>query len=330
MGVVSYVGMVGIVLVIGFAIPRFEPEVVEHLSRQVELDRTKGTGLFLVAILWSFLPLLGGAQAGRGELWVAGSAVAGGGFYLVAVAASSLDEHRLLHRATDQTPEGVTAGTGDDVVAISGVPSFENEDDVTTPFSGVPSVHTEWIVQRRRRIGFRKTWNAIASGVAHVPFTLGGGAVRVDAGRARAFTDAELHRTVDPDEDLPGRTDEAFLRKHEALPDPDDREKSFTFVEQFVPADEHVTVVGTPRQGDEPGQVVVDEAPPDDLLGTHADYTDGDGSDADAVLIRGRYGEAASQLRRRVYGAGFLGGLMVVGGQVLAFWLSSASIGGLF
>jgi len=114
--------------------------------------------------------------------------------------------------------------------------------------------------------------------------------------RARlAFTDAELHRTVDPDEDLPGRTDEAFLRKHEALPDPDDREKSFTFVEQFVPADEHVTVVGTPRQGDEPGQVVVDEAPPDDLLGTHADYTDGDGSDADAVLIRGRYGEAASQ-----------------------------------
>jgi len=66
-------------------------------------------------------------------------------------------------------------------------------------------------------------------------------------------------------------------------------------VEQFVPADEHVTVVGTPRQGDEPGQVVVDEAPPDDLLGTHADYTDGDGSDADAVLIRGRYGEAASQ-----------------------------------
>jgi len=207
MGVVSYVGMVGIVLVIGFAIPRFEPAVVEHLSRQVELDRTKGTGLFLVAILWSFLPLLGGAQAGRGELWVAGSAVAGGGFYLVAVAASSLDEHRLLHRATDQTPEGVTAGTGDDVVAISGVPSFENEDDATTPFSGVPSVHTEWIVQRRRRIGFRKTWNAIASGVAHVPFTLGGGAVRVDAGRAWAFTDAELHRTVDPDEDLPvGRT----------------------------------------------------------------------------------------------------------------------------
>ncbi|MCU4800989.1 hypothetical protein OB920_11470 [Halobacteria archaeon HArc-gm2] len=330
MGVVSYAGVVGIVIVVGFAIPRFEPAVVDHLSRQVELDRTKGIGLFAVAVLWMFLPLLGGAEAGEGELWVAGSAVAGGGFYLVAVAASSLDEHRLLDRATRYGPDAVPPGASDDVVAISGVPSVERETDATTPFSGVPAVHTEWMVQRRRRIGFRKTWSAIASGVEHVPFTLGDGAVRVEAGRARAFTDAELHRTVDPDEDLPSRTDGAFLRDHEALPDPDDREKSLTLIEQFVPADEHVTVVGTPRQGGEPGQVVVDEAPPDDLLGTHADYTAGDGSEADAVLIRGDLDAAASQLRRRVYGAGILGGIMVIGGQLLAFWLSPATLSGLF
>jgi len=330
MGVVTYVGMVGLVLGIGFAIPRFEPAVVDHLSRQVELDRTKGIGLFVVAVLWMFLPLLAGADTGRGELWMAGAALAGGGFYLVAVAASSLDEHRLLDRATRYGPDAVPPGANDDLVAVSGVPSVESEDAAKTPFSGVPAVHTEWVVQRPRRIGLRETWSSIASGVEHVPFTLGDGAVRVEAGRARAFTDAELHRVVDPDEDLPDRTDETVLRDHESLPDPGDREKPLTFVEQFVPADEHVTVVGTPRQGDEPGQVVIDAAPPDDLLGTHADYTTGDGSEADAVLIRGDLDTAASQLRRRVYGAGILGTAMVVGGQLLAFWLSPATLGGLF
>ena len=328
MGVVSYFGMVGLVLVIGFAVPRFEPSVVEHLSRQTALDRTKGSVLFVVAILWMFLPSLAGADAARGELWLAGTAVAGLGFYLVAIAASSLDEHRILNRATQVRPRAVTPDAGDDAVATAGVPAKRDADGALTPFSGVPAVHTDWLVQSRQRIGLRKTWRSLASGVVNAPFTLGDGAVYVEPGRARAFTDAELYRTVDPDEELPEGA-AAFLRDHESLPDPDDREQTLRFTEQFVPADEPVTVVGTPRQGDEPGRVVVDDAPPDALLGTHADYTAGDGSEVDVVLLRGDVDDAQSRLHRRVHWLGVAGIAMILGGQLFAFWLSPATLGGL-
>lgn len=329
MGVVSYVGMVGISLVIGLAVPRIEPAAVEHISRELGLDRTKGTVLFVTALLWAFLPFLAGANTDGGELWLAGPAVAGMGFYLVSIAASSYDEHRILSHATQLRPGTVAPEAGDDVVAIAGVPSMQDPDAAKTPFSGVPAVHTNWLVQRRQRTGLRQTWRTVASGVETAPFTVRDGAVRVESGRTRAFTDAELFRTVDPDEDVPERA-AAFLRNHESLPDPADREKTLRFMEQFVPADEPVTVVGTPRQGGEPGQVVVDDAPPDGLLGTHADYTASDGSEADAVLIRGDVDAARSRLRKRVYWLGFAGVAMILGGQLFAFWLSSATVSGIF
>lgn len=328
MGVVSYFGMVGLVLVIGVAVPRIQPAVVEQMSREIGLDRGKGWILFAVAILWAFLPFLAGADVGEGKLWVAGSAVAGMGFYLVAIAASSRDEYRILNRTTKLDPAKVTPGSAGDVVATAGVPSKPSADAAKTPFSGVPAVHTDWLVQRRRRIGLRKTWSAVASGVENAPFTLGGGAVRVDSGRTRAFSDAELFRTVEPDEALPERA-ATFLRDHESLPDPADRGNTLRFMEQFVPADEPVTVVGTPRQGDEPGQVVVDDAPSDALLGTHADYTAGDGSETDVVLIRGDAHGAQARLRKRLYWLGFAGVAMILGGQLFAFWLSSATLGGM-
>lgn len=100
-------------------------------------------------------------------------------------------------------------------------------------------------------------------------------------------------------------------------------------MESYLPADEPVTVVGTPRQGEEPGTVVVDEAPPAELLGTHADYATPEDVDPEAVLIRGDVDDAARRLRKRVTWLGGGGAAMVLGGQFLAFWLSSATLGAL-
>lgn len=163
------------------------------------------------------------------------------------------------------------------------------------------------------------------SAVTATEFTLGDGAVQVRGGRHRVCTDAEHHPTYDPDEELPGPAAD-FLREHPALPDPGERSATLRFGETYLPADEPVTVVGVPRQGAEPGSLVVDTAPPDDLLGTHADHAIPEDTEPEAVLVRGGADEAARRLRRRVSGLGGAGLAMVLGGQWLAFRLSSASL----
>ncbi|PSP33158.1 hypothetical protein BRC63_10765 [Halobacteriales archaeon QH_10_70_21] len=100
-----------------------------------------------------------------------------------------------------------------------------------------------------------------------------------------------------------------------------DREQPLRFLETFVPAEEPVTVVGTLRQGEVPGVLVVDEVP-DDLLGT-------DGAAGEAVLVRGDADAAETMLRKRVRWLGPAGLAMVLGGQALSFALSSATLGGL-
>lgn len=332
MGAVTYLGFVGLSVLLGFGATRFDPAVIDRLAREVGFDRTNGWTVFVVATLWAFLPFLGGAAAtGDGaDPWLAGSAVAFLGFYLLAVAAGSLDEYRLLRDATVLDAAGTAAAPDEDVVAVSGVPEVAaaDETDAEAPFSRAYSVHADWIVQRRRRIGIRKVWDNVATGVRSVPFTLADGRVRVESGRQRVFSGAETIRTVDPDEPLP-ESAAAFLRDREELPDPSTRDEPLRFLEQVVPADEPVTVVGSVRRGQEPGQVVLDEAPADDLLGTHADYATGDGTDPEAVLVRGTVDEARSHLRKRVYWVGGAGVAAVLGGQVVAFWLSAATLGGL-
>jgi len=86
-----------------------------------------------------------------------------------------------------------------------------------------------------------------------------------------------------------------------------------------------VTVVGIPRQGERPGQCLIDRAPPDDLLGVRGKHSaDGDGSDV--VLVRGDAAAAERTLRKRVYWLGVASVLMILGGQALAFRLSEASL----
>lgn len=332
MGVVTYLGFVGVALAVAYGVRWLDPAGLDHLARRTGLSARTGWLVATVAVAWIFLPLLAGASADGGRLWLAGPAIAGVGCYLATIAAGSLDEHRLLARAEHLPPGEVTAGR-ETVVATSGVPEVSDGDAARTPFTGVPAVHTDWLVQHRRRLGIRETWGNLATGTTSVPFTLGGGAVAVVAGRHRTVSDAEHVLSFDPDDPLPEAAVE-FTRERPDLPDPEDRENPIRIVETYVPADEPVTVVGVPRQGETPGRCVVDTAPPDRLLGTHgrgaSRAKDGTGDErGEAVLVRGDAAAAATTLRRRVYWLGAASAAMIVGGQALAFALSTASLAAL-
>lgn len=314
MGLLTYLGFVALAVVVAVAVHRFQPASVARLARRTGIGGRVGWAAFSVAVLWVFLPVLAGAETGGEEAWVLGAAVAGVGCYLVVVAGGSLDEYRLLAGVEHRDPQRVTPG---EPVATAGVPTAD--DGARTPLTDEPGVHTDWLVQRRRWTGLRRTWTALASGVQSTPFTLGDGTVRVEAGEHRVVSNAERMPAVDPDDPLPDAA-ASFLREHPDLPDPDDREHRLRFLETYVPADEPVTVVGTPRQGEAPGTLVVDEAPPDDVLGTH-----GGGDTGEAVLVRGDADDAETTLRKRVYWLGPAGLAMALGGQALSFVLSSAS-----
>jgi hypothetical protein len=318
MGLFEYVGFVALSVVVAVAVERYQPSVVDQVARQTGVDGWAGWTVFVGGVLWVFLPALAGAEVGEGRAWLFGAALAGGGCYLLVVAAGSLEEYRLLSGVEGVDPSGATAG---ETVAVTGEPSVDGT--ARTPFTGVPAVHTDWLVQRRGRTGFRRTWTALESGVESTGFALGDGAVRVTPGDHRVFSDAERWPVFDPGEALPDRA-ATFLDRHGALPDPDDREQPLRFLETFVPAEEPVTVVGTPRQGGKPGTLVVDEAPPDELPGTGDDAATGK-----AVLVRGDADAAETMLRRRVFWLGPAGLAMVLGGQALSFVLSTASPGGL-
>jgi hypothetical protein len=324
MGWGTYLGFLAITLVVAVAVRWYQPSVAGQLARKTGLGGATGWTLLLVAAAWTFLPLLAGATTGDGsDLWMFGSAVAGVGFYLGTVAVSSVDEYRLLDRTAHVPPRRVSVGTGEEAVATSGTPEVEDGTAARTPFSGVPAVHTDWVVQRRERVGARRVWKAVAGGVRSVGFTIGDGAVSVTSGGHRVFSDAERYPTFEPDEPLPEPAAE-FVRAHPDLPDPEEREARLRAIETYVPADEPVTVVGVPRQGEFPGRCLIDRAPPDELLGTDGAHA-ADGGGADPVLIRGNAEEAERALRKRVYWLAPAAVAMVLGGQAAAFWLSAAS-----
>lgn len=331
MGWGTYLGFLAATLVVATGVRWYQPSVPDRLARKTGLSGARGWVALVVAAAWTLLPLLAGASTGgEGDLWMFGSAAAGVGCYLGAVALGSVDEYRLLRRTPHVPPERVSPGTGEESVATSGVPSVEagDESEARTPFSGVPAVHTDWLVQRRERVGARRIWKSVAGGVRSVPFTLGDGAVAVAAGRYRTVSNAERFPTFGQDEPLPEPAAE-FVRGHPDLPDPGERESTLRAIETYVPADEPVTVVGVPRQGEFPGRYLIDRAPPDGLLGTDGAHA-ADGGRPEAVLVRGDADEAERTLRKRVYWLGVAGGAMVLGGQALAFWLSGASLAALF
>ncbi|WP_411963023.1 hypothetical protein [Haloferax sp. YSMS24] len=332
MNVVGYGAFVGLCLVVAAVTKWLDPAGVAHLSRQTGLSRKKGWAVLLVALLWTFFPVLAGADIDDGKLWVATAAVGGAGFFLTTIAAGSLDEYRLLERVPYVEPRDVSSSESESVVATSGVPETlpgSEADEFETPFSGRPAVHTNWVVQRRDRLGFREVWRNVAGGVRSVEFGLGSGAVRVTPGRHRVFSSTERTFTVDlGDTDVSERV-ATFLREHPELPSPDESDEELKIVERFVPADDDVTVVGTVEQTREPGVVRIDGGPIDELLGTHTDHSVSSAADAEAVLIRGDVDHAKYTMHKRVYWLGPAGVAMILGGQLLSFWFSGASLSAL-
>jgi len=325
MDVVGYVGFLGLSVAVAVGIKWFDPAIVAQLSRRTGLTGARGWAVLLVALAWMFLPVLAGVPVGDGHPWVIGAAISGVGCYLVTIALTSLDEYRILSGATAVPPADLSAHTADGVVATSGVPTVADSDAAVTPISGEPSVHTDWIAQQRTRVGFREVWSNTATGVESVPFTLGEGTVAVDSGRHRVFSNAERHTTVGADDPLSGAAAE-FMRNDPALPDPETRDSSMRFIEEFIPSSDPVTVVGEPVQGERPGQVRIADAPPDRLFGTHTDHSRTEADETEPILVRGTVDEARWLLKKRLFVVGGLGLAMVLGGQALAVRLSPAAL----
>ncbi len=298
MGAASFLGMVGLAAVVAVGVRRYQPSVVGQLARQTGVDGRAGWAASLAAAAWAFLPLLAGARTRTA--WAVGAAVAGVGCYLLVVAAGSVGEYRLLSGVDHLDPGAVRPG---EPVAVTGEPT--TEEPVRT-VAGRPSVHVDWLVRRVRRVGARRTYVAVAGDVETADFALGD-SVRVRATAPRVVSNAEGLSTVAPDE-APSDPVESFLAAHDDLPDPADREHTLRLSETYLPADEPVTVVGRPRQGAEPGEVVVDD------------------EDGEVVFVRGDADVAERQLYRRVYWVGAAGLAMALGGQALGVALSAATL----
>ncbi|WP_416839300.1 hypothetical protein [Haloferax sp. DFSO52] len=331
MNVLGYVGFVSFFLLLGAFVKWFDPAAVSQLSRRLGLSGLKAWAIAVVAFLWSFFPVLAGAEIGD-EIWIIGASVACVGFFTATIAAGSIDEYRLLQRVPYVAPENVGTSGSNTIVATSGVPQVPDdgeETEFTTPLSGKPAIHTDWIVQRREKLGLRDVWKNVAEGVKVAEFALGDGAVSVTPGRHRVFTTRYWSTTIDLDDDI-DESVATFLREHAELPSPTSSDERLKITEQYIPADEPVTVIGHVEQTREPGVVRIEGGPIDKLLGTHADPGEESNGAAEAILIRGDITDARSTMRKRVYWLGPLSLGMILGGQLLSFWLSSASLTALF
>lgn len=323
MDVVRYAGFVGITFVVAVGIKYFDDGLLAQLGRKTGLSNRQGWGLLAIAAPWMYLPVLFGAPRSASDWWLVGPAVAGLGFYLLAIGVGTRDEYRLL-AAHDYAPPREVSPTTHDVVVTSGVPTISDSNAVVSPFTGRPTVHADWIVQRRTDLGARHGWRTVASGVVSTDFSLAD-AVAVTAGSHRVFSGEEVILDVD-ESDSPPDAVAAFVAAHPELPAPDERSEPLRFVETTVPADEPVTVVGEPEQGPEPGTVQIDTAPPDSVLGTHTSHTGDPEDEGEVVLVAGDAEEAERLLRRRFYWVGSFGLASIVGGQLLGLWLSGATI----
>ncbi|WP_396613058.1 hypothetical protein ACH9L7_07285 [Haloferax sp. S1W] len=325
MNILGYLGFVAFSVALAYSLRWLDPTAVSKLSRQFGIPRRTGWAFAIAAFLWIFLPVLVGAKLDD-ELWVFGAAVAGVGFFIATISVSSRDEYRLLQRVPFVDPEDVSASRGQSLVGTSGRPtplSDGQEDEFRTPFSGRPSVHTDWLVQKRGRVGFREAWKNTAEGVKQAEFALGESGVRVTPGTHRVFIEKEHMFSLDLSENVPEPA-ATFLEAHPDLPNPESSDDELRIIERYVPADEPVTVVGNATQAAEPGVVRIEGAPGDELLGTHADHATTGAPEA--VLIRGDAELAQYTMRKRVYWLGVAGTAMILGGQLLSFWLSSASL----
>lgn len=328
MGVADYIGMVTLILVVGVIAKRVDPAGIAQVAREVDVSRRTGWVLTVITVLWVCLPLLT-TSIGGGEFWTLGSAIAGVGAYLTAVAVTSRGEHKLLQTATHYAPDQIPTGTTTPI-ATSATPTPTIGDGetapTTSPVSNHPAVYADWIVQKRTQLGVRYRWRNIAEGVETTEFTLGNGDVTVPPGEHRVFSNVDNIIPISEDaENVPDAV-AGFFADHPDLPAIDDASAPLRVIESIVPADQPVTVIGTPVQGDEHGTTKI-TAPTaaDDLTARSTAGTDGPASETgmdEIALINGAFDDAKRLMKKRVYWLGPLGVAMVFGGQALALWLA--------
>ena len=110
MGVVSFLGVVGLSAAVAVGVGRYRPSVVGQLARQTGVGGRVGWAAFLATAVWAFLPLLAGAET-DGAAWAVGAAVAGVGCYLLIVAAGAIEEYRLLAGVEGVDPGAAPPGS---------------------------------------------------------------------------------------------------------------------------------------------------------------------------------------------------------------------------
>lgn len=327
MGLFDAAAVAAALLALGVGVRYIDPAVLDRLARETGFDARIGWATYLLAVGVVVAPLAAGASIDGDGVWTAGSAVSAVGVYLLAVAASSVDEYRALGRAREV--EVTPPRPGDEPVAVTGTP--DPEADAVAPLSGMAAVHADWLVQERDRVGVRTTWRNRTGGVRAVPFELEG--ARVVPGGHRAFGGTTTILTVPPEESLPEGAADLF-RAREDLPEPGKRSAPVRLIEEAVPSDTPVTVVGVPDRSE--ADVVIGRGPSGGHLGsgrvrpgTDVEYVgdaDGPSEAPEPVLIDGDAATAGEQLARRVRWLGAAGAVMVVAGQALAVWLSAATV----
>lgn len=302
--VVVGIGLLGI----GASVRAFSPGVLARFARGSAVDPRYGWVTYAGAVTALVLPAALGAGFQRGdgftadEYWLFAAVGSALGVYLLAVAASTLADYRLVRDARPlDSIEGPVEGQ---VVATSGVPSFEDRPP-ESPVAGRPAVYADWLVQARERRYLRATWRSRGGGVETSSFRLEGDRpVAVDpADRVRGTESVSASfpsgRQV-PDALRPlFDTDESLS----ALPNSD---TPVRLLEAVVPADEPVTVVGEVEERD----------------GTHRIGDHG----PTPLVAAGELQAVRRSLRRRVVWAGACGLLAVPLGQVLAVVTSAASL----
>lgn len=365
MSVVEAAGLAAVIVFVALLVRYLVPTALQAIARRTGITPAVGWVAFLMATALLVLPVALGAPIGdsrgleSGEGWIIGASLAGLGVFLVTVSVTSLDEYRALRAATplDATaggPPAVRSAMGD-LVALSSTPEIPPDADPASPLHGTPAVHADWLVQRREQFFTRRTWRVRAGGVHGVPFTLSADRpVAVAGAPYRALSVASTTSRFAPDEALPSAA-RTVVEAEADLPAPDEREEPVKLVEDLVPADEPVTVVGHLTRG--PDGPTIARGPTDPLLGTHrapgveddavadgdataddeaaadggaADEAAADGATAPPVCLAGDLATARTALHRRVVWLFVIGLGLVVGGEALAFVLSPAAVPPLF
>jgi len=335
MGVLSGLGWLALLALLTALFYVLLGDEAAMIRERIGIDRRNGGIAYVAWGVGSAVPFFLGARV-EGTIGCPLSlAVFTVGVVGVAVAATNREAYAAVRSASDR-PIGavrpgdeapVTAGGRLTEVAATSFGTWDADSEgrpfPVTPFDGVEVVAVDWTYQEYRRVGTRRNWTNEAWGSLSTPFRLESesGTVVVDPRDARLVGENAVTQ-FDADDPLPERT-ASFLEHHESLPDPADRTHRARIQEEFVPANQGVTVVGYPSEGLGEATGETDAVDPTFAAGSVALR----GGEASTLLVVSEnFEEAVARLRRRVLWAGVGGVVAIVAGQGLALALTRATL----